>query len=577
MLGRGFIDGSGTSPAPRPGRSTLRVAGRLRWRPWRTSAFGIPPVLLAFAAALILLLSAGAEAVDAQADTVAPELATMDPAVLAADGLTLTLTYNEALNTSSVPASTAFEVKATPPGTGASEGTVAVATTGGVAVTGSTVVLTLSRPIAHSDTSVKVSYTVPTNSPIEDAGNNPAGALTDQAVDNNSTVPYVSIVALHDDATPGIAEPVFRVTRSLVSTDELEVKFTITQGTEYFRSTTHTIDIPANQTSGDSSVFRFALCIFVDCDPDNARVPNGNLTATVTVDDAYRPAPADNAATVQVKMPASDTDPAVTVEFDRPDYSVTEGGPVSVTTTATTAAGVAKPRKTITVSLLTSDTNATATIHVDYRHVTRNVPANVGDWTEIVAGNPDGGYTAMQTTTVDTIEDEDIELPETFFVFLDTTPGVSSLVVPTDDRAVVTITGDDQGLVLAASGVEVTSTATNGTYAAAETIDFTFTFNGDVTVTGAPHFTFELGGGTRSAPYTSGSGSTKLVFSYTVLSTDPDDTDGISYGANALALNGGTIMSVVPGRVAPGLAHIAQTALTDHKVDAGKPAWRRPA
>ena len=244
MLGRGFIDGSGTSPAPRPGRSTLRVAGRLRWRPWRTSAFGIPPVLLAFAAALILLLSAGAEAVDAQADTVAPELATMDPAVLAADGLTLTLTYNEALNTSSVPASTAFEVKATPPGTGASEGTVAVATTGGVAVTGSTVVLTLSRPIAHSDTSVKVSYTVPTNSPIEDAGNNPAGALTDQAVDNNSTVPYVSIVALHDDATPGIAEPVFRVTRSLVSTDELEVKFTITQGTEYFRSTTHTIDIP---------------------------------------------------------------------------------------------------------------------------------------------------------------------------------------------------------------------------------------------------------------------------------------------------------------------------------------------
>ena len=50
------------------------------------------------------------------ADSIPPELAATDAAVLAADGVTLTLTYNEALKESSVPAASAFTVKATPAG-----------------------------------------------------------------------------------------------------------------------------------------------------------------------------------------------------------------------------------------------------------------------------------------------------------------------------------------------------------------------------------------------------------------------------------------------------------------------------
>ena len=77
---------------------------------------------------------------------VAPALS---PPVLAADGKTLTLTYNERLKTNSVPANSAFTVEATPDG--GSEAEVALATLNGVSVSGSTVVLTLDRPIAHNE------------------------------------------------------------------------------------------------------------------------------------------------------------------------------------------------------------------------------------------------------------------------------------------------------------------------------------------------------------------------------------------------------------------------------------------
>ena len=72
---------------------------------------------------------------NALADSVPPELAVTDAAVLAADGLTLTLTYNEALKTASVPAAAAFTVKATP--AGGSEAEVALASSDAVTVSGS--------------------------------------------------------------------------------------------------------------------------------------------------------------------------------------------------------------------------------------------------------------------------------------------------------------------------------------------------------------------------------------------------------------------------------------------------------
>ena len=61
------------------------------------------------------------------------------------------------------------------------------------------------------------------------------------------------------------------------------------------------------------------------------------------------------------------------------------------------------------------------------------------------------------------------------------------------------------------------------TYGAGETIRFTVTFNVAVDAAGTPSFEFALDGASRVAPYETGSGTTKLVFGYTVVSADDDD------------------------------------------------------
>ena len=77
--------------------------------------------------------------------------------------------------------------------------------------------------------------------------------------------------------------------------------------------------------------------------------------------------------------------------------------------------------------------------------------------------------------------------------------------------------------------VAVTSTPRleTDTYGATETIQFTVTFNVAVDVTGDPVFQFALGnsGDVREvmAAYVSGTGTTALVFGYTVVASDEDD------------------------------------------------------
>ena len=144
----------------------------------------------------------------------------------------------------------------------------------------------------------------------------------------------------------------------------------------------------------------------------------------------------------------------------------------------------------------------------------------------------------------------------------------SRITLPATPSAAVTVTDDE---TLKVTGVAVTSTPSSGsTYGAGETLSFTATFNGKVTVTGTPQLPFSLGGVTKQAAYASGSDSAALVFSYTVAAGD-NDSDGVSWAADALALNGGTIKFmtsiVVANRVDAALTHAAKTAESGHKVD----------
>ena len=100
-------------------------------------------------------------------DTTPP---TLDTAVV--NGDTLTLTYDEALDTASVPDKSAFTL-------GGTSETVST-----VAVSGMAVTLTLSAAVTSGDT-VTVSYAVPAN-PVQDTAGNDAAALSTQAVTNNT-------------------------------------------------------------------------------------------------------------------------------------------------------------------------------------------------------------------------------------------------------------------------------------------------------------------------------------------------------------------------------------------------------
>ena len=117
--------------------------------------------------------------------------------------------------------------------------------------------------------------------------------------------------------------------------------------------------------------------------------------------------------------------------------------------------------------------------------------------------------------------------------------------------------------------VTVTSTPhkTTDTYGAREHIEFSMTFDAAVTVTGDPTFAFDLGGPSTATWY-AGSGTATLRFSHAVTGgTSGDrDTNGISWAANAIALNGGTIAGT-DNAVAAILTHVAQSNLAGHKVD----------
>ena len=332
-------------------------------------------------------------------------------AALAADGRTLTLTYDEALNEASTPAATAFEVKATPLGGVEATDLAAMAV---VSVAGSTVVLTLAKPIAHDDGTVTVTYTKPASGVIEDAAGNDAGPLTDEAVTNNSQVPRVTVAAVHPDATPGIANPVFRVIRSNTAAADLEVALTVTQAADYLASTTQTITIPANESM---AAMTFESSLF------DSNV-SGNLTATVAGGDDHLPGVTDNAATVAMKLPAAGTGSIATLEYGQSQggWSVVEGETLDLMLTLTTAANVARPRAPLSYALYTIE--ATAMRDVDYTHKSVSVPFPATGWTGA------GPYTQTVTVPVVTLEDTVYEGPEQFDVTVIRVPG-QPLLFPT--------------------------------------------------------------------------------------------------------------------------------------------------
>src|SRR5207244_10218309 len=80
----------------------------------------------------------------------------------------------------------------------------------------------------------------------------------------------------------------------------------------------------------------------------------------------------------------------------------------------------------------------------------------------------------------------------------------------------------------------------NNTLNAADVVTATVTMSEATTVTGTPTLALDVGGTSRSASYASGSGTTSLRFTYTIVAGDTD-ANGIAIAANSVALAVGTL------------------------------------
>lgn len=102
---------------------------------------------------------------------------------------------------------------------------------------------------------------------------------------------------------------------------------------------------------------------------------------------------------------------------------------------------------------------------------------------------------------------------------------------------------------------------TAGTYTTGQNLNFTVNLDKVVTVStagGTPSIPVTVGATVRQATYVSGSGTSALLFRYTVQAGD-EDTDGVSVGAS-ISLNGGTIQDAAGNNLVLTLNGVGDTS-----------------
>ena len=465
--------------------------------------------------------------VTVEADTAAPSLASVT-----VDGATLTLNYGEGLDEDSEPASSAFEVKV-----GGS--VVSLAGTDPVAVEGPAVTLTLAAAVAH-DATVTVSYTAPSESPIQDLVGNDAGSLSERSVTNetadevaptlaSATVDGATLTLTFDEGLDEGSEPAssaFEVkvggsVVSLAGTNPVAVEgpaVTLTLAAAVAQDATVTVSytVPsespirdlAGNDAGSLSERSVTNETVDETAPTLASATVDGATLTLTFDEALgQAASLANGAFAVKKTPALGSETEVSLGATAPAIS-------GATVTLTLASAV-----------VVSDT----AVKVSYTRPTQGSANRLAD----AFGNE-----------------------------------VSSFA----DRAVTNATAP------VVTAVEMVSSAgADATYVAGDAVDVQVSFDASVSVdetNGTPRVKLDLdaedeAAGERWAGYVSGSGTTALVFRYTVVAGDTS-ARGIAVVADTLEANGGTLRSGTGTGAA--LGHVAVAASTSHKVDAAAPA-----
>jgi hypothetical protein len=90
----------------------------------------------------------------------------------------------------------------------------------------------------------------------------------------------------------------------------------------------------------------------------------------------------------------------------------------------------------------------------------------------------------------------------------------------------------------------------NNTYTEGQQLNFTVNFSEIVNVTGVPFLQVLIGSAAKQADYISGTGSSSLLFRYTIASGD-EDTDGITFVSNSVQTPSATIRDVAGNDAIP--------------------------
>jgi len=275
---------------------------------------------------------------------------------------------------------------------------------------------------------------------------------------------------------------------------------------------------------------------------------------------------AGNAATTTHSLVADNT--SFKVDTTAPTVS-------SVGITSATGSGALKVGDTVTVTATMSEATIVNT--------TGNKPQlalNIGGSTVYADYTSGSGTTALTFTY--TIKDGQADANGISIPANALSLNGGTLADAAGNAAVITHTAvtDNASYMVDASAPKVSSVAiTSATGAQANTLNAGDTVTATVTMNEAtlvnttgtkPQLALNIGGTTVYADYASGSGTTALVFTYTLPNNlSLTDTDGISIDANALTLNGGTLVDTV-GNAAV-LTHAAVASNASYLVDTTDP------
>ena len=526
-------------------------------------------------------------------------------------GLSLVLVYDEPLDPASMPATGAYTVTAT---VGATTTNPAVSE---VSIYGIWVTLALDAPPAAGAT-VTLAYAPPASNPVQDEAGNDAPAFSGQKV-NGAAGNTAATGAPTITGTAQVGQTLTAGTTAIMDADGLtSVSYTY----QWIRVATDNTE--TNISSAAASTYMLVAAdqgttvkvtvSFTD-DANNPETLTSAATATVS---AAANTPATGAPTItgtaQVGQTLTagttaimDADGLTSVSYtyqwirvatDNTETNISSAAASTYMLVAADQGTTLKVRVSFTDDANNPETltsAATATVSAAANTLATGAPtitgtAQVGQ--TLTAGttaimDADGltsvsyTYQWIRVATDNTETNISSAAASTYMlVAADQGTTVKVTVSFTDDAnnpetltsaATATVGAGAVATAPTVTDVAVTSTPASGTtyYLAGEVIEFTVTFSAPVTVTATPKFAFRLGAATRQAAYASGSGSAALVFARTVQAGEVD-SNGISWNALALALDGGTITQT-GATTAAILTHAEQANLEGHRVDAAPP------